>query len=104
MKKVLSNFRELLIGNKTVCIACIENRTEWTISPKDNVEQFIEGIINACNDAYGINVEETEIGECKILKAEAFDYYYAIELVISIPTEDNKPVEAEIYLYHANKF
>ena len=36
MKQVLTVFNELLKGNKTFAIACIEDRTEWIISPKDH--------------------------------------------------------------------
>lgn len=104
MKKTLKTFNELLKGNQTVCIACIEDRTEWTISPKDTVEQFIEAIVNACNDAHGVNAEWGDERECKVLKAEECDYGYAIEVKISIPVDNNKRVMSEIYLYHANKF
>lgn len=103
MKKVLTVFNDLLKGNKTFAIACIEDRTEWIISPKDTVEEFIIGITNACNDAYGINAEEEE-RECIVLSAEEFDYGYSFEIKISIPAYDNKENLAKIYLYHANKF
>ena len=103
MKQVLTVFNELLKGNKTFAIACIEDRTEWIISPKDTVDEFINGITNACNDAYGINAEEEE-KECIISAAEEFDYGYSIEISVSVPRYENNEVAATIYLYHANKF
>lgn len=103
MRKVLSEFNELLKGNQTFAIACIEDRTEWIISAKENVDEFINGIVNACNDAYGINAEEEE-KECSVQTAETFDYGYSLEVGISIPGENNKEVLRIIYLYHANKF